>query len=121
MVSDFEKTMRDWKRLCDTMSKEYGSDSCKYCPLDHLSICGAIWEISQDAFGKIEEKVKKWAVENPEPQYPTWLDYLHTVGLVIKTENCTTYGFDFTKAMNPIPADIAEKLGLKPKGGDKND
>ncbi len=65
----------------------------------------------------LEEKVDAWAAENPEPLYPTWLDYLHTVGLVTKTENCTPYGFDFTKVMKPIPADIAEKLGLKPKGG----
>jgi hypothetical protein len=27
------------------------------------------------------------------------------------------YAFNFTKAIDPIPADIAEKLGIEPKEG----
>ena len=120
-MSDFVKTMRDWKRMCYAFSKQYGYDCCQYCRL-HQKGCEAILlQIQESAYDTIAETVYAWAAENPEPQYPTWLDYLHTLGLVIKTENCTTYGFDFTKARNPTPADIAEKLGLKPKGGNEND
>lgn len=59
---------------------------------------------------KIADVVEKWAKEHTEPQYPTWMKWLALEGV---TDAC---GFHFQyKAYQPIPADIAEKLGLKPK------
>ena len=110
MMSDFVKTMRDWRRMCNAFVKQYNNDCCKYCRLDHLKSCGAIWEIEKGTYGNIDETVEAWAAENPEPQYPTWLQWLTEQGVI-------SAGGQWNKAFDPIPADIAKKLGLKPKGG----
>lgn len=127
-MSEFTKTMRDWRRMCNAFVKQYDNDCCKYCRLDHLKSCGAIWEIEEGTYGTIAEMVAAWAAENPEPQYPTWAEWLIERGLAeykgMVFHEYREDGNYVTKfetvlskaAYNPIPADIAEKLGLKPKG-----
>lgn len=46
-----------------------------------------------------------WGAENPEPVYPSWHEYLTDMYLA-------TWNMIKDK---PIPNDIAEKLGVKPK------
>lgn len=47
-----------------------------------------------------------------EPVYPTWIDVLILYGVTDET------GYNYLdSAYNPIPADIAEKLGIEPKEG----
>ena len=62
----------------------------------------------------------KWAAEHPELVYPTWFEWLSDMGLIVK--NGDAYEFHFIRATKYIPADIAQKLGIKPKenGDDKN-
>lgn len=132
-MSEFTKTMQDWRRMCNAFVKQYDNDCCKYCKLDHLKSCGAIWEIEEGTYGNIAETVDAWAAENPGPVYPTWAEWMaeqrlaEYKGRVIheRRENgnyVTKVEAVLSKAAyKPIPADIAEKLGLKPKGGDEND
>lgn len=128
-MSDFAKTMMDWKRLCDSMDKKYSDDCCKNCPL-HGFDCGGIFEMPENTDWRLlQEKVDAWAAENPEPQYPTWAEWLIERGLAeykgMVFHEYREDGNYVTKfeavlskaAYNPIPADIAEKLGLKHKGG----
>ena len=60
------------------------------------------------AFCELEDAVVKWAEENPEPVvYPTWGTWLSE-----------KYDYDLREIMyTPIPADIAQKLGIEPKEG----
>lgn len=137
-MSEFTKTMRAWRRMCDTFSKQYGYDCCEYCPMGHLKSCGAMLEREENAYDNIAETVDNWAAENPESQYPTWAEWLEEMGLTWRSvtaaratnavEPDSMQGIPFImmlslKARSPIPADIAEKLGLKPKGvnGDEAD
>lgn len=54
---------------------------------------------------KMEELVMSWAAENPEPVYPSWGTWL-----------AAKFGYDLCEIMyEPIPADIAQKLGIEPK------
>lgn len=67
----------------------------------------------------VEEIVMAWAAKHPEPVYPTWHDYLHSIGVLYKKH---TAGGDVTEIhwgnmMAPIPAELAQKLGLHPKEG----
>lgn len=115
-MSEFEKTMRNWRRMCNAFVKQYDNDCCKYCPLDHLKSCGAIWEIEDGTYDNIEETVEAWAAKNPEPQYPTWAEWLMSIGVIgglFQNRAIDALG----SLKQPIPADIAEKLGMKPKGG----
>jgi hypothetical protein len=119
VVSDFVKTMRNWKRMCNAFVKQYDNDCCKYCRLDHLKSCGAIWEIEEGTYGNIAETVDAWAAENPEPVYPTFREWLIDIGVI---SDMYTHSVIADKiATTHIPADIAEKLGLKPKGGNETD
>lgn len=61
------------------------------------------------AFRELEDVVTKWAEENPEPVYPAWRDWLRSQYPMMGPYTMT----DILEA--PIPADIAEKLGIEPK------
>lgn len=118
MVSEFAKTMRDWKRLCDSMDKKYDLHSCENCPLYGFD-CGGIYEMPENTDWRLlEERVDAWAAKNPEPVYPTFKEWLIDIGVL---GNMSPYSVIADKlATTHIPADIAEKLGLKPNGGNEN-
>lgn len=88
-MAEFQKTMAQWRRMCKMFS-------CGKCPLNE--ICTSDTEIA-----RIEETVIQWAEENPAPVYPTLYEWLRSIGLANH------------RMIDPIPADIAQKLGVKPK------
>ena len=117
-MSDFVQTMKDWRRMCAAYSTD-DDDCCKGCPVldyrDHG--CSAIFEMDVVDWKKYENAIAKWAAEHPEPVYPSWYDYLRSIGVLYDKH---TAGGDATEIhwgnmMTPIPADIAQKLGVKPK------
>jgi len=112
-VAEFQEVMRQWSRMC-----ELHDDGCASC--DIYVDCGAKYPESRTSLNikTIEDTVINWAKDHPEPVYPTWEMYL--------AERMTADMRD-GKTHNPqsveeyvrrtrIPADIAKKLGLKPKG-----
>ena len=105
-MAEFVQTMKDWRRMCKDRS-------CGSCNL--RGSCNIDPDSRTDAdIQKIDTKVKIWAAEHPEPVYPTWFEYLYAI-------NDPDY-FDLTEFYTwmrhtPIPADIAEKLGVQPKEG----
>ena len=104
-MAEFQEVMRQWRRMCADGSIGYACAECKmYSSIDE-SICRGI--PSEDDAKNIERFVMSWAAEHPEPVYPTWYEYL-----------CDMYQADWnlTIANNHIPADIAQKLGIEPKG-----
>ena len=118
-MADFVQTMKDWRRMCQHMNKEYGNSSCDNCP---LCGCSAVYEMcGKENFTNMERDISAWAAEHPEPVYPTWGEWLEKQGIV-KTvhsprheENGALYYKPMYEITNPIPADIAEKLGIEPK------
>ena len=72
-------------------------------------------------YAHVESVVTKWAAEHPEPVYPTWLEWLQSLGYGIayydESVNPPGWVFSFEVAERPIPADIAQKLGIEPKEG----
>jgi hypothetical protein len=74
----------------------------------------------------IAREVEKWTAEHPEPVYPTWGEWLISVGAARKIPTGVPFEFkDGRIADSPwetvvdvnthIPADIAQKLGIEPK------
>ena len=109
-MSDFVQTMKDWRRMCQFMDKEYGNSSCDKCPLGG---CSAVYEMcGKENFANMERDISAWAAEHPEPVYPTWIDVMKMYGVTDETGYCY-----LDSAYKPIPADIAEKLGIEPKEG----
>ena len=65
-----------------------------------------------------------------EPVYPTWEEWLQSVGVMESAEciknlcqrellvdGIVAHAIPTRKVLDPIPADIAEKLGIEPKEG----
>ena len=125
-MAEFQEVMKQAKRMCKA--------NCEECPLSHTvgSIC-PIAVTGNDEIAEIERIVMGWAKENPEPRYPTWKEWQDTNfpnndalmrPCIFESEEyfgCRKLEIGCEECMNkPIPADIAEKLGIKPIGG-KND
>ena len=118
-MAEFAKTMKDWKRMCNEMERERPHDACSGCPLEGYG-CPAIYEDnSRVDFADVEKSVTAWATEHPEPVYPTWGEWLcdmHVVGVQARQVPLPKLYYTIESAMHkPIPADIAQKLGIEPK------
>ena len=112
---EFQEVMRQWQRMCKSMQEK--NMSCKEdCLLGHNPTCGELEYASLEEINNAETVIMKWAAEHTEPVYPTWCEYLVGIGVIphgIRLE--TADALMDTNLLKPIPADIAEKLGLKPK------
>lgn len=121
-MAEFSETMRQVQRMCDYRLKR--GLKCNDC--DAVHICEhRISHVGLDTLCADADAVMAWAAEHPVV-YPTWREYLTSIGVIPKTEILPTgknefvYS-DFSEAFaltnTRIPADIAEKLGLEPKNG----
>lgn len=96
-MPEFQDTMKQWRRICKA------HEHCISCPLRG---CSPDPYLRTDAeIATLEGTIMRWAEEHPEPVYPTWQEWFDTFDEGIDVDE-------------PIPADIAEKLGLEPKGED---
>lgn len=128
-MAEFAEVMRQAHRMCDVY------DDCNDCPLSSSNVqCAMAWNYYTDAVLKeFEQTVRQWAKEHPEPKYPTWREWKNEnfpdapVGLtpcsfmsrerqgkIMGEEECVF--LSCADCVNtPIPADIAKKLGIRPK------
>ncbi len=119
-MADFVQTMKDWKRMCNSMGQENEYTACEKCDLRDFG-CPAIYEKEGDSadWKHVENEVAKWAAEHPEPVYQTWFEWLEDAGIVSKAKSEYSQIYDTVlptlKMFNSIPADIAQKLGIEPK------
>ena len=111
-MAEFVYVLQQFNRMCKANA------GCFNCPLhghygvsDRCSI-GAFVNDSE----RIEREVMEWAAEHPEPVYPTWGEWLNEQAVVIKIIDNGALIFEpDAKMRQPIPADIAQKLGIEPK------
>ena len=129
-MAEFQEVMRQAKRMCKA-----SGDTCLSCPADGGGICAFIrtpWNLTEEKIAETEKTVMDWAAKNPESRYPTWKEWQDTNfpnndalmrPCIFESEeyfNCKQE-IGCEKCMNkPIPADIAEKLGIKPIGGNED-
>lgn len=122
-MAEFAVVMRQAKRMCDAISGR----RCHECPLwrqetEDCSLYGANDGVD---YADIERRVMAWAAEHPAQRYPTWSEWQHSMfpDASEKIEPCSfasvdKFGCDGLLCEEcreqPIPADIAEKLGIMP-------
>ena len=115
-MAEFAQTMKDWHRMCKAMTFKKPNDPCSVCKLEAYG-CSPVYEAIdsyQDVdFEVVGETITAWAAEHPEPKYQSWGEWLSEIGVF----QCEDGEWRFAKANEPIPADIAEKLGIEPKEG----
>lgn len=136
-MAEFTEVMRQAKRMCKSCAS---CDECavstnsELCPLVDHTVEQLPTDWNLDKLPEIERIVMQWAAEHPEPRYPTWeewqkknfptaQDVMHPCAFMNRKEVEKARGVECgrtpcnTCARSPIPADIAEKLGIKPIGG----
>ena len=95
-MAEFSEAMKQLARMANACNGK-----CDKCPLDNSTLCTSPWCFGNtEGIAEAEQIVMQWAAEHPEPVYPTWWDWLAARGL---------------DPDDPIPADIAQKLGQEPK------
>ena len=136
-MAEFQEIMKHIQRFCGSQIK------CESCPVWHREdMCCKVenvfcdGELSDD-LPEIEHIVMDWAEKNPEPRLPTWGEWqkriapnaqscIHPCEFMSADELKKAYGKNpcYLTCMDcldrTIPADIAEKLGIKPIGGDED-
>ena len=122
-MAEFQEVCKHLKRMCE----RYG-DNCIKCPLGDKDYCSlSAGDRTAETYKKAEEVIMTWAAEHPEPVYPTWIEWLKKFGIIsfepdfhsllsaypTRTNSVKVYINE--EGGKPIPAEIAQKLGLKPK------
>ena len=109
-MAEFAEVMRQWVRARKATASSAEENVLSVYPLE---------EYDDALIAYIEKNVMQWAAEHPEPVYPTWEVYLAdlmTLDMKFdRTDNPNSVENYMRKT--PIPADLAEKLGVKPKEG----
>lgn len=128
-MAEFTEVIKQAKRICNM----YGTDEvqCKGCPLNRHNGCCIFYncfDCDDTYFIKIEKYVMDWAKENLETVYPSWEEawkqlFPNGIDTPCPSEYGKKYGHDCVKVscrnckQRPIPAEVAEKLGIKPIKG----
>jgi hypothetical protein len=126
-MAEFQEVVKQAKRMCKAQHNCYECPANVICNVNecHKRI-SCVASISD--YKNVERIVMNWAAEHPEPMYPTWEEWHKTNFPGARHDICPNYfirekplgtcAVSCKKCTNtPIPADIAEKLGIKPIGG----
>ena len=101
-MAEWMEVTNQFNRMCLYYQRKH--DCPMGCPMNGVSI-SQCRKVAFDRPKETEEIVTQWAAEHPEPVYPTWGTWLGT-----------KYDYDLREILyTPIPADIAQKLGIEPK------
>ena len=124
-MAEFKEVCKQWRRMCDEIqhcSAENIECCALKCVLGNNPVCGELTDATDKDLENAETVIMKWAKENPEPVYPTWSEWLYEQGVLGDKYVCSVpeliaSNVATDNADDPIPADIAQKLGLQPKEG----
>lgn len=124
-MAEFVKTMEEARRLCAAQ------ENCEKCPIWYarLEVCriGAAFNDDKIVDTITEGIILSWAKEHPEPVYPSWeegwrqlfpmtchVPCPNNYGPEYRVPNCMTDAPCTACKSRPMPAEVAEKLGIKP-------
>ena len=114
-MAEFLEVMRQGKRMCKRFK------ACDHCPIYNAKLACPVIDVTDDKYDVVERIIMDWAAEHPEPRYPTWNEWYQEClpDAPLKCRRAFMYTSCGTRACDaclsePIPADIAQKLGIKP-------
>lgn len=115
-IAEFTTVLKQLRRMC-------ANNACNDCP-----VCDKYCRVLDMSESEVERIVMHWAAEHPEPKYPTWEEWQKETFPEAADKICPLMFMDFKSAncsrditcaecrTQRIPAQIAKKLGIKPKG-----
>lgn len=114
-MAEFKYVMRQRARMCKSLEAD-----CYYCELEGVGCDGSVLE----NLDRIERTIMDWAAKHPETRYPTWQEWAeanfpdaYVMLLPCAFTACPIIDKKCSKSeciKIQIPADIAQKLGIKP-------
>lgn len=119
-MAEFVEVMKQARRMCKSI------DDCADCPLTDLCYFDKYMKEYDGSLIQQEAVIMKWAAENPELRFPTWHEWaneqfpdadrsIRTCAFISKERaNCMAQDTCNDCRNQPIPADIAQKLGIQP-------
>lgn len=126
-MAEYTEVIKQFKRMCKSVTLMKCTRG--ECPI--AMGCENIGQCRKAAFERpldFEKRVMDWAAEHPEPVYPTWEEWLQSIGVMesstrlkelcqrqLLIDGIPAYAVPTVKVLKPIPADIAQKLGIEPK------
>lgn len=126
-MAEFTEVMRQAERLCAAYG---GKCSMRNCPLDDENACCILPDQDCKDYNELERIIMDWAAEHPEPVYPSWAegwrqlfpesDIRRTLcpevfGDKYRCDWCYEDNDNCDECLErPMPAEVAEKLGIKP-------
>lgn len=126
-MSEFTEVMRQAERLCAANGGMCGANNCL---LDNGEACRLNIDLDGEDYNELERIIMDWAAEHPEPVYPSWAegwrrlfpeaDIRRTLcpevfGDKYKCDWCHDDNDSCDECLErPMPAEVAEKLGIKP-------
>ena len=127
-MSEFTEVMRQAKRLCAAHDSICDMNNC---PLDSGEACRLNVDLDGEDYNELERIIMDWAAGHPEPVYPSWEEGWR---LLFPDANCVpcpdSFGIKYgvpecahlactACKSRPMPAEVAEKLGIKPIAPEK--
>lgn len=125
-MAEFMEVMRQARRLC---AAHGGMCNYRNCPLDNGKECRLNIDLDGEDYNELECIIMDWAKENPEIVYPSWKEWHRNMFPNSDTSILPCWFMPRNPVMcntlencegcrnRPIPAEIAKKLGIKPKEG----
>ena len=121
-MAEFVDVMRQAKRMCAAYG---GMCKIRNCPMVNGEACRFAADQDDVDYNEVERIIMVWAAEHPAPRYPTWSEWQNST-FPNRHRDVSPCEFDDARRFNcalmkcdecmdePIPADIAAKLGIKP-------
>lgn len=114
-MADYNDVIKHFKRMCRYYNNRATQNDCPlYCKGRGCNISHCRMLAFDDK--KFQNVVMTWAETHKEPVYPTWGEWLVKMG--VAEIGSGMLGIQPAIAEQPIPADIAERLGIEPKQTD---
>lgn len=108
-MAEFNEVIKQFKRMCWYYGRDKTQKSCPMCTSYPNCNIGHCRKNAIEQPAHFAATVMRWAAEHPEPVYPTVYEWLVSVGLLSGDM------WSASDLQKPIPADIAQKLGIEPK------
>lgn len=117
-MAQFVEVMRQARRLC---AEQPGIEWCLKCPIQVKGGCMVAANVENVDYEDAEQRIMQWAAEHPETVYPSWDEVWKNLFPGAKKAPCprTFFGCECMVDIGcaqcgsrPIPAEIAEKLGI---------
>lgn len=129
-MAEFTEVMRQARRLCAAHDSMCSTNNC---PLDSGEACRLNVDLDGEDYNKLERIIMDWAKKHPEPVYPSWEEGWKQLFPESSGTPCpANYGKKYRNIccvnvlcvnckQRPMPAEVAEKLGIKPIGHQSED